>query len=126
MEKQRPSIMVKSKIQIIQLKSKDSIMKFLNLVAVISMLSMSSAYAATLNVKMKKNTQWGEESAQLATDKGLISIYAMELTKKQANDLNMLRKGNCAQIKAKDQTLEKSDGVISIMEFESAKTVKCK
>ncbi len=101
-------------------------MKFLNLLAVISILSMSSAYAATLNVKMKKNIQWGEESAQLATDKGLISIYAMELTKKQANDLNALKKGNCAQIKAKDQTLEKSDGVISIMEFASAKTVKCK
>ena len=101
-------------------------MKFLNLLAVISILSMSSTYAATLNVKMKKNAQLGEESAQLATDKGLISIYALELTKKQANDLNTLKKGKCVQIKAKDQTLEKSDGVISVMEFESVKTVKCK
>ena len=101
-------------------------MKFLNLLAVISILSMSSAYAATLNVKMKKNTQWGEESAQLPTDKGLISIYALSLTKKQANHLDTLKKGSCVQIKAKDQTLEKSDGVITIMEFESAKTVKCK
>ena len=87
---------------------------------------MSTAYAATLNVKMKKKTEWGEESAQLSTDKGLISIYALSLTKKQANHLDTLKKGSCVQIKAKDQTLEKSDGVISIMEFDSAKTVKCK
>ncbi len=108
------------------LKLKEKIMKFLSVVITFFIFSMSTAYAATLNVKMKKNTQWGEESVQLATDKGLISIYALELTKKQANELNTLKKGSCVQIKAKDQTLEKSDGVISIMEFESAKTVKCK
>ncbi|WHP07515.1 MULTISPECIES: hypothetical protein [Acinetobacter] len=101
-------------------------MKSLSIFITLFIFAMSTANAATLNVKMKKNTQWGEESAQLATDKGLISIYALELTKKQANDLNTLKKGNCVQIKAKDQTLEKSDGVISVMEFESAKTVKCK
>ena len=101
-------------------------MKSLSIFITLFILSMSVANAATLNVKMKKNTQWGEESAQLATDKGLISIYALELSKKQANDLNTLKKGNCVQIKAKDQTLEKSEGIISIMEFESAKTVKCK
>lgn len=101
-------------------------MKSLSIFITLFIFAMSTANAATLNVKMKKNTQWGEESAQLATDKGLISIYALELTKKQANDLNTLKKGNCVQIKAKDQTLEKSEGVISIMEFESAKTVKCK
>ena len=101
-------------------------MKSLSIFITLFILSMSVANAATLNVKMKKNAQWGEESAQLATDKGLISIYALELTKKQANDLNTLKKGNCVQIKAKDQTLEKSDGVISVMEFESVKTVKCK
>ena len=101
-------------------------MKPLSIFITLFIFAMSTANAATLNVKMKKNTQWGEESAQLATDKGLISIYALELTKKQANDLNTLKKGKCVQIKAKDQTLEKSEGVISIMEFESAKTVKCK
>ena len=101
-------------------------MKSLSIFITLFIFAMSTANAATLNVKMKKNTQWGEESAQLATDKGLISIYALELTKKQANDLNTLKKGKCVQIKAKDQTLEKSEGVISIMEFESAKTVKCK
>ena len=68
-------------------------MKFLNLLAVISILSMSSTYAATLNVKMKKKTEWGEESAQLSTDKGLILIYALNLTNKQANYLDTLKKG---------------------------------
>ena len=101
-------------------------MKFLSVVITFFIFSMSTAYAATLNVKMKKKTEWGEESAQLSTDKGLISIYALSLTKKQANHLDTLKKGSCVQIKAKDQTLEKFDGVISIMEFESAKTVKCK
>ena len=108
------------------LKSKEKIMKFLSVVITFFIFSMSTAYAATLNVKMKKKTEWGEESAQLSTDKGLISIYALSLTKKQANHLDTLKKGSCVQIKAKDQTLEKFDGVISIMEFESAKTVKCK
>ena len=101
-------------------------MKFLSVFITFFIFAMSTANAATLNVKMKKNTEWGEESAQLSADKGLISIYALSLTKKQANHLDTLKKGSCVQIKAKDQTLEKSDGVISIMEFESAKTVKCK
>ena len=101
-------------------------MKFLSVFITFFIFSMSTAYAATLNVKMKKKTEWGEESARLSTDKGLILIYALSLTNKQANHLDTLKKGSCVQIKAKDQTLEKSDGVISIMEFESAKTVKCK
>ena len=101
-------------------------MKSLSIFITLFIFAMSTANAATLNVKMKKKTEWGEESAQLSTDKGLISIYALSLTKKQANHLDTLKKGSCVQIKAKDQTLEKSDGVISIMEFESAKTVKCK
>lgn len=101
-------------------------MKFLSVFITFFIFSMSTAYAATLNVKMKKKTEWGEESAQLSTDKGLILIYALNLTNKQANYLDTLKKGSCVQIKAKDQTLEKFDGVISIMEFESAKTVKCK
>ena len=111
---------------VIHLKLKEKIMKFLSVVITFFIFSMSTAYAATLNVKMKKKTEWGEESAQLSTDKGLILIYALNLTNKQANHLDTLKKGSCVQIKAKDQTLEKSDGVISIMEFESAKTVKCK
>jgi hypothetical protein len=74
-----------------QLKSKDSIMKFLNLLAVISILYVF-CIRCDIKCKNEENTQWGEESAQLATDKGLISIYALELTKKQANDLNMLEK----------------------------------
>ncbi|WP_227519144.1 hypothetical protein [Acinetobacter sp. WCHA29] len=91
-------------------------------------LYILNVYSIRCNIKCKneKNTQWGEESVQLATDKGLISIYALSLTKKQANHLDTLKKGSCVHIKAKDQTLEKYDGVISIMEFESAKTVKCK
>jgi hypothetical protein len=44
---------------------------------------MSTAYAATLKCKNEEKTQWGEESAQLSTDKGLISIYALNLTNKQ-------------------------------------------
>ena len=83
------------------LKSKEKIMKFLSVVITFFIFSMSTAYAATLNVKMKKKTEWGEESAQLSTDKGLISIYALSLTKKQANHLDTLKKGSCVQIKAK-------------------------
>lgn len=101
-------------------------MKFLTVFIALAMLSISTTYAATLTAKMKQNTEWGEESAQLTTSKGHIVIYAVGLTKNQVNQLAALKKGNCVQIKAKGKNFEKYDGVITIMDFESAKKVQCK
>lgn len=101
-------------------------MKFLNLCLAITILSISNAYAASMTVKAKKSVEYGEESVQLATNKGLVSIYAINLTKQHIKSLEKIKKGDCIQIVAKDSHLENSDGIIAIMEFKNAKKVACK
>ncbi len=87
--------------------------------------AVSSVYAGTLNAKLKGNVIYGEESVQLPTDKGNVSIYAGSISGKGQKQLDALKKGQCIQISAGDTTFAKSHGFISIDDFRSVKVVDC-
>ena len=101
-------------------------MKFFNLCLVIATLSISNVYAASITVKAKESVEFGDESVQLSSNKGLISIYAINLVQKDFKKLDKIKKGDCIQIIAKDTNLDSSEGVIAIMEFKDVKKVSCK
>ena len=101
-------------------------MKNLNLFLAVSLLSISSAYATTITVKVNKPVDFTEEGVHLKTNKGHISIYAINLTNKQFSNLEKIKKGNCILITAKDEKIESYGGVISINNFVNAKKVVCK
>ncbi|GAA5003056.1 hypothetical protein GCM10023206_06380 [Acinetobacter puyangensis] len=100
--------------------------KSVQLLAVAALFSTSSLYAASITVKVKNNIQWSEEAAFFPTNKGNISIYAVDLTPKQYQNLKSVKKGDCIQIIAKDQKFESYEGITTIMEFQNAKKVTCK
>jgi sortase (surface protein transpeptidase) len=101
-------------------------MKILSLFVTIFLLSTSSAYAATMTAKVNKAVEFTEEGVHLKTNQGHVAIYAMNLTQKQFSNLEKIKKGDCIVITAKDEKIEKYDGVISINNFISAKKVSCK
>lgn len=101
-------------------------MKALKLLAITALLSTSGAYAASITVKATSNVTWSEEGAFFSSSKGNISLYTVNLSPKAYKSLKSIKKGQCLLITARDQTLEKQDGIISIMEFQSAKKVACK
>ncbi|WP_227515694.1 hypothetical protein [Acinetobacter qingfengensis] len=102
------------------------IKKSVQILAVTALFSTSSLYAASITVKVKNNIQWSEEAAFFATNKGNISIYAVDLTPKQYQNLKSVKKGDCIQITAKDQKFENYEDITTIMEFQNAKKVSCK
>ena len=101
-------------------------MKLFKLLTVATLFSTSSLYAATITIKAKNNIQWTGEAAYISTNKGGISIYATNLNNKQLENLRTIKKDGCFMIIAKDQSLEKYDGVTSIMQFQNVKKVACK
>lgn len=101
-------------------------MKLIQLLTIAALFSTSSIYAATITFKAKTNLQWTEESAHFNTNKGGISIYAVNLNNQQLKNLKTIQKGQCFTLTAKDQSLEKQDGMTSIMQFQNVKKVVCK
>ena len=102
------------------------IKKSVQLLAVTTLFSTSSLYAASMTVKVKNNIQWSEEAAFFNSNKGNISIYTVDLPPKQYQNLKSVKKGDCIQITAKDQKFENYEGITTIMEFQNAKKVSCK
>lgn len=101
-------------------------MKMIKLLALATLFSTSSIYAATLATKVTSKLEWTEEGAYFSSSKGDISIYTVGISPKQFQSLNSLKKGDCIFITAKDNKLTKQQGTISIMELQSAKKVACK
>ena len=101
-------------------------MKAIKLLAIATLFSTASIYAATLTTKVTSKLEWTEEGAYFSSSKGDISIYTVGISPKQFQSLNSLKKGDCILITAKDSKLAKQQGTISIMEFQSVKKVACK
>ena len=101
-------------------------MKLFKLLTVATLFSTSSIYAATMTFKAKNNLQWTEESAYFSSNKGVISIYTVNLSNKQLQNLEIIKKGGCFTLTAKDHTFEKYEGTTSIMDFQRVKKVQCK
>jgi|GEM_PF-2669528 len=101
-------------------------MKAFKLLAIAAIFSTSSIYAATITTKVTSKLKWSEEGAYLSSSKGDIAIYTVGISTKQFQSLNSIKKGDCILITAGDRKLEKSEGTISIMAFQSAKKVACK
>jgi guanyl-specific ribonuclease Sa len=109
-----------------QILAPSIIKKSVQLLTVTALFTTSSLYAASMTIKVKNNIQWSEEAAFFGTNKGNISIYAVDLTPKQYQNLKSIKKGDCIQITAKDQKFENYEGITTIMEFQNAKKVTCK
>ena len=81
-------------------------MKNLNLFLAVSLLSISSAYAATITVKVNKPVDFTEEGVHLKTNKGHISIYAINLTNKQFSNLEKMRPENILVVPYNSQSID--------------------
>ena len=100
-------------------------MHFFKYLVVMSMLFSPSLYAASISLKVQSTVEWSEEAVHFSSNKGHVAIYSVNLSSKQIQNLHTLKKGNCFSITAKDRDLSPDDGVITIMDFQTAKKVPC-
>lgn len=99
--------------------------KLMILAGVLSVLSVQS-FAATATFKVLKNdpSEYGEESIQMQTNKGHLSIYSVYMTPKMYRVFTSLKKNQCVSIRIKGK-FEKYEGSYSLDDVQKAKKVKC-
>lgn len=85
-------------------------------------LVSTTAFSATTTFKVTQNNpnHYGEESIQIKTTKGTLSIYSINLNESKQKTLMALRKGDCVAIST-PYKLEKSDSYYAIDEVNSVK-----
>ena len=86
-----------------------------------------SSFAATSTFKVIKNDykDYGEESIQMKTDKGNLSIYASNLPASTYKTLASFKKGQCFSMSSPNDFI-KSEGYISVDSIKAVKKVACK
>lgn len=87
-----------------------------------------SVYAdtsTTFKVIAHNHENAGDESIEIKTDKGLISIYTVNITAEQEALLFNLKKGQCFKIKTKERPV-KSDNIFVIMDAKTVNKTICK
>lgn len=89
-------------------------------------LVSTTAFSATTIFKITQNNpnHYGEESMQIKTTKGTLSIYSINLNESKQKTLMALKKGDCVAIST-PYKLEKSDSYYAIDEINSVKKVTC-
>jgi hypothetical protein len=67
-------------------------MKAIKILAIATLFSTSSIYAATLTTKVTSKLEWTEEGTYFSSSKGDISIYTVGISPKQFQNLNSLKR----------------------------------
>ncbi|QOW50010.1 MULTISPECIES: hypothetical protein [unclassified Acinetobacter] len=80
----------------------------------------------TFKVLRNNNEDYGDESYQIKTDAGTLSIYSMNLNPQQGQLLSSVKFGECLTLSSQSDNLIAVDGYISVMELGDIKIHPCK
>ncbi|UIJ74606.1 MULTISPECIES: hypothetical protein [unclassified Acinetobacter] len=80
----------------------------------------------TFKVLRNNNEDYGDESYQIKTDAGTLSIYSMNLNPQQGQLLSSVKSGECLTLSSQSDNLIAVDGYISVMELGDIKIHPCK
>ncbi len=69
---------------------------------------------------------YGEESYQIKTTDGQLSIYTLNMSKQNAEALSAVQKGECLMLKTHSGDMQAEDGYISIQDLQQATLSPCR